>query len=471
MAKTFRSKIFIAFILMNIVVVSAIAYFSYRQNLTAFRKEKLKDIKRVDGHIEKNFKSIFNADNQLDEKKIESVRQRVFELANVYNLRINIYDTDGVLLVSSYQVKDRLGDSLLREIGTKEIVIKDEAVSNTADTLYSRFISVKNEVGGSIAIINTQNIINEETIDIQGFAVLKYYSFLAFFIILLGAYIAWFVSKNLTKKIGNISSKLEKTDVSYLDKSIEYTENDEIKPLVDAYNNMLGRLKEQTAMIKQSQRKETLREVAKKMAHEINNPLTPLRLTVQNFQRKYDPNDPNNTQKVKTLTDSVIHHIDIISAITKSLSTHFDAISTNHQQSIEVVEVVRRTLDIFPPTIVSFSTNVERLDFNIDTISITRVITNIVKNSIQAANGKEHMQIQVAIKDNEKDFTITIKDNGSGIPDEIKNKIFEREFTTKETGTGFGLFMVKEIIEDYNGKIWFESNDGEGTIFYILFKK
>ncbi len=141
------------------------------------------------------------------------------------------------------------------------------------------------------------------------------------------------------------------------------------------------------------------------------------------------------------------------------------------KNEIDVVETIRRSVDIFPPTIVFFSTNTEFLHYKMDPLYLTRIITNIVKNGIQAIPYNRNKQINVTLTDASGNFLITISDNGNGIPEEIGEKIFNANFTTKSTGTGVGLSMVKKIVEDYKGQIWFESIADTGTTFYIQFPK
>ena len=232
---------------------------------------------------------------------------------------------------------------------------------------------------------------------------------------------------------------------------------------------MLEKLQEQTSILARTEREEAWRDMARQIAHEINNPLTPLKLSVQNFQRKYNPDDENNEEKVRNLTQVVVNQIDIISSITKAFSD-FAKMPVNNDSLIDVVKTVKYAVDIFPDHIIEFSTNAEEIYYKIDNIYLTRVITNVVKNGIQAIHHQDK-KVKVEIENLEDRFFIKIQDNGSGISEENKDKVFEKKFTTKSTGMGLGLFMVKKIIEDYEGKIWFESIEDEGTTFFIEFLK
>lgn len=468
---SFRNRIFLALLLVNILFLSVMAYINFYQNSTYFKTTKVKQIQKVDSQIQETFN--FIAEHQLSNKndgELPSIfQERVLELSKVYSTNINIYDLEGKLLVSNRQHSDALKTTVLSELKKTPKVINDTLLNDGENTLYNSFVYIRKS-GQPIAILNTQNSFNSTSTAFQNVVLLKQYFFVVLFLMILSGFAAWFISKVLTKKIENISDTLENTDVSALDQPLSYSEKDEIKPLVDAYNNMLSKLKKQTYLLQKNEREEAWKEMAKQVAHEINNPLTPLRLTIQNFQRKYRQDDPENEKKVKHLTESVVHQIDIISSITKSFSD-FAKMPVNQDVEIDVVETIQRTVDIFPSTVVYFSTNVQHLYFQMDSLYLTRIVTNIVKNGIQAIPPSKNKKIIVNLTDSENEFIISITDNGNGIAEENQGKIFEPNFTTKSTGMGLGLSMVKKIVEDYQGSIWFVTKQDVGTTFYIQFNK
>lgn len=463
----FREKIFIALLLTNIIALSVMAYINFRESVTTLKNDKIKQFQRANEKVRETFEYILS--NNGKENLEYVLESRIYEFANVYNIEINVYSLDGKLIIS-----DRLKDSFIDKnllsqlVRNREIkIVKDLADGNNSEQNLYSYISTNNS---PVAILHIKKILNSSNINELLSAVTKKYIGIVILLSILSGFIAWLTSKNLTKKVQDISKKLEKTDVSFLEQPIIYTDNDEITPMVNAYNNMLSKLEKQTYLLQKNEREEAWKEMAKQVAHEINNPLTPLRLTIQNFHRRFKQEDPENEEKVKKLTESVIHQIDIISSITKSFSDL--AKMPAHQDTvIDVVETIRRTLDIFPPTIVSFNTNTDYLLFKMDAIYLSRIITNIVKNGIQASTSTQNKKVEVSLIDNDSDFIISIKDNGNGIPENIKERIFEKNFTTKSTGMGLGLTIVKSIIENYGGTLTFETQENIGTTFFILFKK
>lgn len=465
----FREKIFVMLLLTNILALSVMAYINFRESVNTYKNDKNRQYDRANQRIKEGFEYIITSQNRENLKEV--LNDRIFELATVYNMQINVYSLQGSLIVGDrIHLNNTLNKDIISTLQKNPETQKTEKEINNGENIEQNRYSFIYQDKNPIAILHTKNLFNPSSVSQLYSALIQRYVGIVVFLSILSALVAWRLSKSITHKIQDISTKLEKTDVEFLGHPIVYNHNDEIKSLVNAYNNMLTKLDKQTYLLQKSQREHAWKEMAKQVAHEINNPLTPLRLTVQNFQRKYSPEDPNNKEKVKNLVDSVVHQIDIISSITKSFS-NFAQMPENQQMEIDVVETIRRTLDIFPPTIVSFHTNVAKLPFKMDMLYLTRIITNIVKNGIQANSSHQNKKVEVSLVDNITEFLITIKDNGDGISEEIKDRVFEKNFTTKSTGMGLGLPMVKEIIEDYGGTIHFETEQGVGTTFYINFKK
>jgi nitrogen fixation/metabolism regulation signal transduction histidine kinase len=447
------------------------AAISYYQNSRIVRNNRISVLQRIDSRISETFKYISEnyADGESEEIYQSVFQQRVFEISNIYKVNINIYNLQGKLLVSNRQHKGLLKKEILNTLKNETKYIQENVSDDKKNAVFNVFsYIVKN--GKPIGILNTQTVFSSSASAYQQMFFLKQYLFVVIFLAILSGFAAWFISKRLTRKIENISETLEKTNVAFLDHPLEYSREDEVKPLVDAYNNMLGKLKKQTYLLQKNEREEAWKEMAKQVAHEINNPLTPLRLSIQNFQRKYKQDDPENDKKIKALTETLVHQIDIISSITKSFSD-FAKMPVNQDSEIDVVETIRRTVDIFPQTVVYFSTNTAQLFYKMDSLYLTRIITNIVKNGIQASSDNRNKKIIVTLTDAVEKFMISISDNGNGIREEYRDRIFEPNFTTKSTGMGLGLSMVKKIVEDYEGKIWFATEENVGTTFYVEFNK
>ena len=235
---------------------------------------------------------------------------------------------------------------------------------------------------------------------------------------------------------------------------------------------MIDELEESAVKLATSEREQAWREMAKQVAHEIKNPLTPMRLSVQSFQRKFEPSDENIHQKVDEFSKTLIQQIDTMSSIASAFS-NFAKMPAQQNETLNVVKIVKLALDIFNEDYIVFLVDEEEIIANFDRTQLIRVVTNLVKNGIQAIpeNSNVIPKIVVQVQSNQQHVEIIVSDNGKGISEENKLKVFEPKFTTKSSGMGLGLAMVKNIVETYNGNITFTSQEGKGTIFTVSFPK
>jgi two-component system nitrogen regulation sensor histidine kinase NtrY len=280
---------------------------------------------------------------------------------------------------------------------------------------------------------------------------------------------AYFMSKLITKSIKTISDKMYATRFEKQNKKIALEgATTEIKSLVESYNNMIDALEESAQKLASSEREQAWREMAKQVAHEVKNPLTPMRLSVQSFQRMFDPKDPEIHKKVDEYSKTLIQQIDTMSKIAEAFS-NFAKMPAQNLEQLDIVEVVERALEIFPSENIKFSATSSEIIAIADKDQINRIVNNLVKNAIQSVPENKIPDIEVELSEKDEHVYIKVKDNGIGIDDTISQKIFEPKFTTKTSGMGLGLPMIKNIIETYNGSISYDTTKGEGTVFVVSF--
>jgi nitrogen fixation/metabolism regulation signal transduction histidine kinase len=232
---------------------------------------------------------------------------------------------------------------------------------------------------------------------------------------------------------------------------------------------MVDKLEESAIKLAQSEREQAWREMAKQVAHEIKNPLTPMRLTVQNFQRKFDENDPEIKHKLEDFSKTLIQQIDTMSAVANAFS-NFATMPAQQNETLNVVKIVQLSLEIFNENYIQFSSVEEEVIARLDRTQLIRVITNLVKNAIQSIPEEQDFKsVIVTVYQEKSNVLISVKDNGKGVSEEHKDRIFEPKFTTKSSGMGLGLAIIKNIIENYNGTITFTSEPGKGTEFIVSF--
>ena len=288
------------------------------------------------------------------------------------------------------------------------------------------------------------------------------------FIIAIAVFLSWIISNNLTKAVTKFSDLINR--ITLFEKEpqpIRYYHNDELNQLVKAYNKMILQIKEQKERLSFKEKEEAWREMAKQVAHEVKNPLTPMKLTIQNFERKFDPEDPKIREKVKHLSKTIVDQIDLVATVANAFS-QFAQLPEKHNEVFNLNREIKNIINVFSDEKIYFHANKENIMIDMDKIYLSRIITNLVSNARQARDEERESIVNVDIEQRQKRIIITVHDNGVGIPEELYDRIFEPNFTSKTSGTGLGLTMVRKMVEDYKGEISVQSEVGKGTTFTIL---
>lgn len=361
-----------------------------------------------------------------------------------------------------------LSDAIISELSqnSNHRIFKNKEIDDSSyQTSYAYINDPKFKRIGILELQFTQNNTEMEN-ELKEF--IYRLSFVSLLMFLLAISFAYFLSSYITRSIKTISDKMQKTRLNERnEKIILNTASSEIESLVEAYNNMIDQLEDSAVRLARSEREQAWREMAKQVAHEIKNPLTPMRLTVQSFERKFNPEDENIKDKLAEYSQTLIQQIDVMSSIASAFSD-FAKMPTQKKEQIEVISVVKLALDIFNEKSVKYQTKETELYAFLDKTQLIRIVTNLVKNALQATEGIEDPLITVAVISEDNEMKIVVSDNGKGISDDVKDLIFEPKFTTKTSGMGLGLPMIKNIIEAYDGEISFTSKEGVGTVFTVV---
>jgi nitrogen fixation/metabolism regulation signal transduction histidine kinase len=262
---------------------------------------------------------------------------------------------------------------------------------------------------------------------------------------------------------------LEKIELGKQHEKIEYGRKDELGQLVAEYNSMAEKLEESAKLLAQGERESAWREMAKQIAHEIKNPLTPMKLSIQFLMRSKENNDADFDKKLEKVSNTLIQQIDTLSSIATGFS-NFAKMPKPNEHPFNVIETLSNVIQLFNNVdnidITSDLGGYEDITIVADKEQISRVFINLIKNATQAIPEGIRGKIHVSLEKQDK-LIIKISDNGCGIPDEIRGKLFTPSFTTKSSGSGLGLAMVKNIIINAKGNITFESEVGKGTTFIV----
>jgi nitrogen fixation/metabolism regulation signal transduction histidine kinase len=325
-----------------------------------------------------------------------------------------------------------------------------------------------NSDGKLLAFVNLQHFGQQQELEsqIQQFLV----AIINVFMLLLAISIilAIVMSNWVTKPLRFLQTNLSLIQFGKKNQIIEYDKNDEIGVLIREYNKKLLELEQTAEQLAKSERESAWRDMAKQVAHEIKNPLTPMKLSIQQMMRVFEKENPAAKEKVDRLANSLIEQIDGLTRIANEFS-NFAKMPSPLLEKVELVDIIKNVISIFEQeaVVINFESSHNIIELQADKDQLIRAINNLLQNSIQAFDSKQDGVIKISIEVEDDFCKISIKDNGKGIPADRQNKVFVPYFTTKSTGTGIGLSITKQIIENHNGKIYFESQENKGTIFFV----
>jgi signal transduction histidine kinase len=277
------------------------------------------------------------------------------------------------------------------------------------------------------------------------------------------------IARQITNPLNFIQQSLSKTIYGKKNEPIKWDRDDEIGALVKEYNNMIAALEASAARLAQSERESAWREMAKQVAHEIKNPLTPLKLGLQLLEKSWREKDPRFDQKFERFSKSFVEQIESLSQIASEFSA-FAKMPDTRIERFDVFDAINQAVTIFKQT-ENFTINYQipgRPFFVIaDKDQLLRCFNNLLKNAIEATPPERPGLLEITYQTNDNQIRIAVKDNGNGIPEGMQEKIFEPNFTTKSSGTGLGLAFVKNSVENAGGNVWFETGIGKGTTFFL----
>ena len=393
----------------------------------------------------------------------------------VFVTDINLYNLDGELLASSqpsiYEKgisAEQMNPMAFHAFNSKkksEFIHTEKIGKLSYLAAYLPFINNK---GTPLGYLNLQHFSKQNTYENQISGFLITIINIGVLLLVITVIIAIFVSTWITTPLRLIQQNFKTVELGKANKPIAYDSDDEIGALVKDYNNKLAELELKAMQLARSERETAWREMAKQVAHEIKNPLTPMKLVLQHFQRSYDPKSADAPEQLQRFVKLLIEQIDTLTKIANEFSD-FAKMPKANEEEIDLLPLIKNCLDLYNTNEndIKFSTKCSEITVFADKDLMIRVFNNILKNALQAIPSDRKPSIGIEISHERKGYLIAISDNGIGINPQEKNKIFVPNFTTKSTGAGIGLAMVKQIIQNHNGEIWFDSVPKKGTTFYI----
>jgi len=298
--------------------------------------------------------------------------------------------------------------------------------------------------------------------------------FTLLFLLFLG--LALLAARQLTAPLKLITERLTQTTLTGENELLDYrSSDDEIGLLVREYNAMLTKLEASKRELAAQEKEAAWREMARQVAHEIKNPLTPMKLSLQFLQKAIAERRANAEELIGRIAQTLITQIDVLSDIATSFST-FTNLPAMRPERLDVAAVLRRCAALHQPDTEDGALELHlppdaetgRYVVYADESLLVRTFNNLLINARQAVpDGREpHLAVALDVA-GAGCVRVAIRDNGAGIADEVRDKVFVPNFTTKATGSGIGLAVARRGIESAGGRIWFETEVGVGTSFFI----
>ena len=399
------------------------------------------------------------------------------EITKIHSVEYSIFTTQGVPLFYSYLPLDIISNNYSLDKDFANMLVTNEEGKFTSENLtdvgkfQASYSVLKNDSGEKYAILffpYFQDVSFAES-ELNVFLSTLYQIY--FIMLVVAIVLAYFISRFVTRSIETIRVKIGQTGLLKKNEKI-YLNNatKEIDSLVNSYNKMIDDLEDSAERLAKTEREQAWQEMAKQVAHEIKNPLTPMRLTVQSFQKNSGFKSEDEKLKLNDFCEVLIEQIDTMSNVATSFSD-FATLPKTQLEKTDIVEATKKVVEIFEQNNITLETSDENIFVKLDKEQWIRVMTNLIKNSIQSIPHDRESNIQVKIIESTKKVKIIVSDNGLGVSKKNREKIFEPKFTTKSDGMGLGLGIVRSIINSHRGKISYKSKNNKGTDFTISLPK
>ncbi len=468
-----RIQLFIvAAVVFTLIIAGLITYWSVSSQ---FVEQQESTISKNAWEIAKGLESqILRNDVAIGQEDIEKFRV----IAESNALDLNLYNTDGQLIYTTqpriYDLKlisDYINPRALDHLGyyARSQYVQGENIGSL--NYITAYTSIRNASYEPMAFLSLPNYMSQQEFDKNiGSLLNTLINIYALVILVLGLF-AVFVANKITAPLLLVQRSLAKTKIGKQNEPIFWRRNDEIGSLIREYNLMIAELEQSAQKIMESERESAWKEMAKQVAHEIKNPLTPLKLGMQQLERSWKDRDPEFDQRFKRFNESFIEQIDSLTHIAKEFSD-FAKMPDAQFVIFDLMEVLDHSAGVFDSynnvtIMIAGREESGPLFIEGDKDQLLRTFNNLIKNSIEAVINKRRCQIRINVSTHRKRAFIEIRDNGEGISYEMRKKLFQPNFTTKSSGTGLGLAFVKRAVEGMGGTITYQTTIGKGTSFFI----
>jgi len=472
---------FISLFSFVIIGISTILFFRDRYNRTnRDRLSKTIQIMATEVQGELTDPGVFSQEMQgndsLNNQRLEDILGKV---AQVHGVTVNLYDSSGTLRYTSQPyyyskglLSKKMDPSAFFQLQYEHQAQWSQNENIGSKTYISIYVPVRDDFGKAYGYLNIPYFATQEELNLEISNFLVTLINLNAFIFLVAGLIALLITNRITDSFTLIGEKMKAIKLGRRNEEIAWHRNNEIGELVNEYNKMVRQLEQSAALLAKSEREGAWREMARQVAHEIKNPLTPMKLSIQYLQKAINNNHPNAKELSANVAKTLVEQIDYLSNIATDFSS-FANIAHPKKEKVDLVEVLESVVKLFSMDTkvrLIFEKTVYPVFILADKTHLNRLFTNLIRNAMDAIPDGETggiVQLRYVVQENHQHVTITVQDNGTGIREELRDKIFMPNFTTKSSGTGLGLAMCKGIAEQMNGYMWFDTEIGLGTTFYV----
>lgn len=396
-------------------------------------------------------------------------------LAEDQGSEVNLYSKEGFLLATSQnellqkgitsRLMCRRAFRVLRSRNETEVIENEQIGVLDYESAYMPITDNKDQI---VAYVNlpyygARSELNDEISGILG-SLINIYT-LIFFI---SGITAILISNSIIRSFHLLISQFRLIRLKH-NKLIEWPYRDEIGLLVNEYNMMMQKVEDMASKLARTERESAWREIARQVAHEIKNPLTPMKLNIQYLQQAIKSGRPDIGILAGRVSETLIEQIENLNIIASEFS-NFARMPDAHPELLPVYEILRSIVDLFQVddhTRILLQEGDTALQVYADKSYFIRIFTNIIKNATQAIPEEVAGEVYIRFHAEDEGVLIAVQDNGTGIPADMIEKLFVPYFTTKSSGTGIGLPMTKNMVEHSGGSIRFETEQGKGTTFLV----
>lgn len=455
-------------VLLALTSTGAVAYFHSQRQDIAYNEQRLQ---RKEAALSRSLDYVLSRHSSaLSNDSIAQIfTDRICELADVHSLVFSLYTLEGALITTSASLSNNSAPPLLL------LEESNPALSNQ----HSRYIHVEED--GETEVTRVYWVVNGHDSEPMMVASAKYNprkidentlgAFLSrlapvYLALFLGAIlIAYFTLQSITSPLLRLKQEMSEADPLSDGPHIEYRWKDEIGDLVSEYNELLEKLRASLEERAKYEREGAWKEMAQQVAHEIKNPLTPIRLGIQQLEKSWLDKVPDFETRLKKFSSTALAQIDILAQISQDFA-QLAEVRQPTLSKISLEQAVMNSAGMFgPEKVIIEGVNASVLA---DMASLVRLLNNLISNAIEAvAEAGSTSPVRISSETTSGNVIITIEDKGIGIPESELDRIFEPRFTTKNHGLGLGLAMVKSIAEQSSGRVWVKSKEGEGSTFYV----